>query len=278
MAGHSVSVIVSSFNQPNGLRLALAGFAAQTYGDFELIIADDGSDADTAAAVEEFTRSTPLEVKFITRERRGGRKPYMLNVGTVHSRGQQVIFTDGDCVPFRDFVSTHVAHHRPHGFCTGGNTYLTLEESRALTPEDVMNGAHEKSLTPRMRRELYRVHLKNRAYQLIGKRDEPKMVGRNFSVDRDALLEVNGFDETFNGLRKSDSEFRNRLRNAGSAGTSLWNCAFVCHVDHKLDPRQCADSRRRPSASVELYSSSRKRIRALRGIDRLLSQGQSAEG
>jgi glycosyltransferase involved in cell wall biosynthesis len=270
MAGHSVSVIISSFNQPNALRLALAGFAAQDHRDFELIVADDGSDPDTAEIVKQFTKCAPLEVEFITQEHRGGRKPYILNLGAVNSRGQQLIFTDGDCVPFRNFVSTHMAHYRPHGFCTGGNTHFALEESRALTPEDIVNGLHEKSLTPRRRRELYWIHVKNRAYQLLRRRDEPKIVGRNFSVDRGAFLEVNGFDETYNGLRKSDSEVRNRLRNAGCTGTSLWNCAFVCHVDHMLDPRQYIDSRRRPSASPELYRGSLKRIRALRGIDLLL--------
>ena len=43
---HAVSVILSSYNQSNALRPALAGLRAQDDLDFELLIADDGSQAD----------------------------------------------------------------------------------------------------------------------------------------------------------------------------------------------------------------------------------------
>ena len=38
---HGVSVVLASYNQPNALRLSLAGFAAQDDLDFEMIVADE---------------------------------------------------------------------------------------------------------------------------------------------------------------------------------------------------------------------------------------------
>ena len=49
-----VSLIVSSYNQPNALALVLEGVLTQTRPVDELVVADDGSEPDTAAPVDEF--------------------------------------------------------------------------------------------------------------------------------------------------------------------------------------------------------------------------------
>ena len=45
-----ISVVTTVYNRPDHLRLLLAALAAQTRVPDELIVADDGSDAATAAA------------------------------------------------------------------------------------------------------------------------------------------------------------------------------------------------------------------------------------
>jgi glycosyltransferase involved in cell wall biosynthesis len=42
-----LSVIFTTYNQPAWLEKVLWGFEAQTFRDFEIVIADDGSDAPT---------------------------------------------------------------------------------------------------------------------------------------------------------------------------------------------------------------------------------------
>jgi glycosyltransferase involved in cell wall biosynthesis len=49
-----VTVVVPTYNRPEFLREALASLVAQTFGDFEAIVADDGSEAETAAVVAQF--------------------------------------------------------------------------------------------------------------------------------------------------------------------------------------------------------------------------------
>ena len=102
MAQHTISLIVSSYNQPNTLRPVLAGFAVQDDLDFEMIIADDGSDADTRGVAEEFASTAPFPVKFITQEHRAFGKARILNKAAAVSQGDQLIFCDGDCVPFHN--------------------------------------------------------------------------------------------------------------------------------------------------------------------------------
>ncbi|MDR1092418.1 MAG: glycosyltransferase, partial [Prevotella sp.] len=50
----SVGVIISTYNNPEWLKKTLWGYTCQTYSDFELIIADDGSDDRTRELIELF--------------------------------------------------------------------------------------------------------------------------------------------------------------------------------------------------------------------------------
>ena len=266
MAQHTISLIVSSYNQPNTLRSVLAGFAVQDDLDFEMIIADDGSDADTRGVAEEFAAKAPFLVKFITQEHRAFGKARILNKAAAVSHGDQLIFCDGDCVPFHNCISLHRAMYRPNSFLCGGYIYLTLEQSQALDSETVRKGGHEKLLTFKDLMYLNKVHYKNILYRLLRKRDKPKMLGGNFSVDRKSYIAVDGYDETFEGVSGVDSDIRNHLKNSGVTGISAWNRIFVCHLHHGLDPRRCAASVKRAKRNPELLYPGRERLRAVKGL------------
>jgi glycosyltransferase involved in cell wall biosynthesis len=49
-----VTVVVPTYNRPAYLREALVSLVNQTFGDFEAVIADDGSGAETTAVIAEF--------------------------------------------------------------------------------------------------------------------------------------------------------------------------------------------------------------------------------
>ena len=46
------SVIISTYNQPEWLALVLHSYSIQTENNFEIIIADDGSDERTKAVID----------------------------------------------------------------------------------------------------------------------------------------------------------------------------------------------------------------------------------
>ena len=58
----NTSVIISTYNQPEWLRLVLHSYSLQTASDFEIIIADDGSDERTKVVIKEFTEQSNLNV------------------------------------------------------------------------------------------------------------------------------------------------------------------------------------------------------------------------
>jgi len=52
MKSPTISVIVSTYNQPDWLYKTLLGYQYQRFDSFEIIIADDGSDHRTKSVIE----------------------------------------------------------------------------------------------------------------------------------------------------------------------------------------------------------------------------------
>jgi glycosyltransferase involved in cell wall biosynthesis len=48
----AISVLISTYNEPQWLEWVLLGYARQTFADFEMIVVDDGSGPETRARVE----------------------------------------------------------------------------------------------------------------------------------------------------------------------------------------------------------------------------------
>jgi glycosyltransferase involved in cell wall biosynthesis len=266
---YSLSVILSSYNQPNALQLVLAGFAVQDDLDFDLLVADDGSDRDIGELVARFAQTAPFNLRFLTQPHKGFRKARILNKAILEARSRQILFCDGDCIPFHNLVSTHSRAFREGCFTASGRIYLTLDQSRSLTPPAVEAGEHEKLVTLKDRAKLFATHAGNVFSKLVCKKWKPKLKGANFSADRRCLLDVDGFDEAYNGMSSVDSDMRNRLRNLGCPGMSLWHKVLMCHLSHDLDPRRQTPEAARVPRDRELYYGSYNRVKALKGIQYL---------
>ena len=103
----SVSVILSTYNQPRWLEKALWGYAAQRMRDFEVVVADDGSGPETADVIVRMQGHNGLRLVHVWHEDRGFRKTEILNRAVIAARGDYLIFSDGDCIPHPEFVATH---------------------------------------------------------------------------------------------------------------------------------------------------------------------------
>ena len=232
-----VSVILSIFDQPNAFTYALLGYTRQTSRDFEVVIADDGSDEETRAIVERFKKEGAYPVKHVWQENKGYRRSKIANEAVKVSEGKVILLSDGDCIPDRNFVKEHAGAWRAGGFCVGGYVRLSADYCRTLTEASVRAGEYEAQMTPEDRRRFRVTHWKSLWGVLFGRIKKPKVYGCNIGVDREAYYAVNGYDENFDGFGKEDSDLRNRLRRAGAKPTSLWGRAWVYHVDDVIDPK-----------------------------------------
>lgn len=230
-----LSVVVTTCFQPESLRLILAGYRAQSFRDFELVVADDGSGDETRRLLDEARQRGDFPVRRVWQPNRGFRKARILNHAVLHTRGPLLVFSDGDCIPHRDFLRIHAESCPEGGYAVGGWVNLTLEETKALTPETIESGGHHDRVSPAAVREMRRIHFWNRFYALFGKRRRPRIRGRNVAVARSALFRINGYDENFDQFSKEDSDLRDRLNMIGAPAASLYGRSWVLHTHNDVD-------------------------------------------
>jgi glycosyltransferase involved in cell wall biosynthesis len=92
-----VSVVIPTYNNAALLGETLQGVAAQSFKDFELIVVDDGSTDETAAAIEAYNRG----VRYVRQE----------NAGPAAARNQGVSLARGEFIAFCDHDDVWTADH-----------------------------------------------------------------------------------------------------------------------------------------------------------------------
>ncbi len=122
-----ISVIVTTYNREDALEAVLRSLARQTDRDFEVIVADDGSKPATAALVEAWKAKIGHRLEHVWHEDRGFRAAEIRNRAILASRGDYVVFLDGDCIARPDFVATHRRLAERGWFVTGNRILLSPE-------------------------------------------------------------------------------------------------------------------------------------------------------
>lgn len=87
-----VSVVIPTFNRSHVLGRCLRSVLAQTYGDFEVIVVDDGSEDDTAALVGAISDDRIVYIKHPHNLGQGAAR----NTGIQAARGRYIAFQDSD--------------------------------------------------------------------------------------------------------------------------------------------------------------------------------------
>lgn len=91
-----VSVIIATYNRAHLLKVAIDSVLSQTYADYEIIIADDGSCDDTAAVVGSYLQSgVPVgRIRYFYQHNQG--KSVALNNALLQAKGEWIAFLDSD--------------------------------------------------------------------------------------------------------------------------------------------------------------------------------------
>lgn len=125
--GMLISIIVTTYNRPAALRVVLLALNQQTDLNFEVVVADDGSKEDTRRMITELRPSLNYRLVHAWQEDKGFRAARARNLAVTQSKGEYLVFLDGDSVP----RGTFVAHHRAlaeQGWMVAGNRILLSPE------------------------------------------------------------------------------------------------------------------------------------------------------
>ena len=240
-----ISLIISFYNKTELLQKVLESIALQTMQDVEVVIADDGSGPQAAAFIEHAAHSYPFPIRHVWHEDKGWRKNAILNKAVMAAKSEYLVFIDGDCLLERHFLEEHYASRKQGEVVTGRRVLLTPKTTeyilaKPLTPHrlgaplffrllwETIFGHQKTQLEQKIR-------LSKGLRQLFIRERKRYILGCNFSLYKEDLLGVNGFDERFAypGYGEDiDLEFRLAQKGIFAYSRKCQLVQFHCYHQH----------------------------------------------
>ena len=237
--------MVASYNESEILALTLAAFTKQTFPDFELIIADDGSQQDYRPLLERWAPRFRYPIQHVRQDDQGFRKTRILNRAVFVSSSDKFIFVDMDCMPHHDFVRQHLRYLAPGVVVTGRRVHI--EPDQLPSAETILETGLGFSFG-----HLLRLRLRGKArliehgvvlpffYETPGR----GILGCNFSICRTDFEKINGFNSEYIGAGWEDTDIDFRLQLAGVKIRVLRNKVIEYHAAH---PQRAIDDKLNPA-------------------------------
>ena len=259
----SISLVISTFNQPRALEKVFAGVTRQTRSPDEILISDDGSDETTRELIGKFSKTSSAPVKHIWHAHDGFRKTIILNKTVAAAKGDYLIFTDGDCVPHPQFVADHAALAEKDFWVQGRRCFVREEFAPEFSAETIpaFGWMLAGKITGAAKGVRWPISIIRRDTKQRG------IIGCNMAFWRADLVAVNGYDEDYTGWGTGeDSDIGTRLYHLGRQRKFVYGRAITFHLNHPPAPRgHHAASLARLAETI-----TSKKIRCEHGLDRHL--------
>ena len=222
------SLIISVYRNVGALEAVLGSLKQQTEQDFEVIISEDGCDAQMASFVAGYDFPWPMQ--HLTQTDEGWRKERALNKAVVAAKNDWLIFIDGDCVLHPRFIEWHCRYRQRGVMLAGKRVKLNPELS-----ERCMRG-EKLCLFPYLFARHGCRYVEEAFYCGLAqwlRRPVKHLVGSNMSMSRTDLMAVNGFDENYRlPATGEDYDIEWRMKANGCKIVSLRNLAVQYHLYH----------------------------------------------
>lgn len=229
------ALLLSTYNWPEALALILKSIKAQTQLPDELLIADDGSKAETKALINAFIGEASFPVRHIWHEDNGFQKSIILNKSVAATDADYIIQVDGDCILHKRFIADHIAFAKANQYLYGSRVNI----KEAYVPNVLVEGKITFNLfSKEIKNKMRTVHSPVLSSLYAPQKNiSKKLRGCNVSYWREDFLAVNGYNEDMTGWGKEDSEFILRLVNSGIMGRRLRYRGIVFHIWHKISSK-----------------------------------------
>ena len=239
----SVSVIVAIYSDLEALSLVIDSLLSQTHLPDEIIIAEDAEHDHIRKYLAQLNNTKIIHV---AQKDEGWRKERALNRAIKASTSDYLIFIDGDCVPYTNFVESHLLLSEPNSALCGrrsepGPKFSQMLRDRTLSIKTFQQNyltnyfALSKDKIRHYDEGLYFAP-DSILFSLIHRfgRKNSHIVGCNWSCYKKGLVTINGYDEDFTlPTTGEDTDVERRLRHFGVKMKSCRNAANVIHLYHK---------------------------------------------
>lgn len=234
-----ISIIISTYNSVVWLEKVLTSYLYQSFTNFEIIIADDGSGFETQLLINHFKNNTTLNIVHVWHKDDGFQKSKILNKAIIKCSSDYILMTDGDCVVRNDFVEQHIKYRKKGHFLSGGYFKLPKTISDIITPEDIKNQSCfniDWLLYHGLKKSFknHKITAKKLKAKFLNKFTTTKATwnGHNASGWKKDIIRVNGMDERMQ-YGGQDRELGERLVNAGIKPIQIRYSAICVHLYHQ---------------------------------------------
>lgn len=176
----TISVIIPTYNGEARIANILSALNAQSFKEFEVIVAIDGSDDQTEEIAKSFNPRFKA-IKVAKQENKG--RASIRNFGARHAHGDLLLFFDDDIRPSEDCVKEHLSHHS-----TASNSIMVgaIYEDEALMETDFQK---------------FKAYLSRKWQEPLKHNNKPLtadnlfLTAANFSISKKTFFDLGGFDE-----------------------------------------------------------------------------------
>lgn len=235
----SVSLVVTTYNNEKYLEQVLKSIESLDYLPNEVLIADDGSGKNTANLISKFKQNFPCELRHIWHEDRGFRASAIRNKAINSAKSEYIIIIDGDMVLDRIFILDHLKFAKKNQILQGSR--VVLNESQTASIIGGGNVCEFKSFKSTRNAILSKLIYKSWAIKLdfFNKKDFIKGIRScNMSFYKSDCMAIGGFNESFIGWGREDSEFVARFLFNGGELRRMKFAGIAYHLYHAENSRE----------------------------------------
>lgn len=254
MNSSKMSVIVAAFNCEQYVAEAIESILTQTFTDWELLIADDGSTDQTKAIIDQF--DDPRIVRLHNHENLGLVRTW--NKLLSHAKGELIAWQDADDSSMPTRLETMVkAFEENTDLMLCGCNYVRYHE---------FSGERTFSAYPTTHEEILR---------FIEEKKRIPFKGPTRVIRREALNEVEGFRDFFSGLGGEDHDFILRIAEKFRVG-NISDALYINRYTRGSSSRRIANQNtflRLYTQRIVFFLADQRRID--QGLDGLMDGGDT---
>ncbi|GAB3903149.1 glycosyltransferase [Larkinella knui] len=226
-----ISIVIPTYQRPVLLKRCLEALMRQDFDHdhFEVVVVDDGADAETRRVVEEMARNSAVCLTYLRQPERRG-PAAARNRGWRASTGPIIAFTDDDCIPDENWLKAALVAFQQGANVVSGHVRVPIH-------------------TPPTDQE-----------RIVAMLEEAEFVTANCFCRRSVLEQVGGLDERFDIAWREDSDLQFRLLETGISITKNRD-AVIVHPCRKAPWWACLKDERKNAYDALLYKQHPKLFR-----------------
>jgi len=226
----SVSLIITTYNRPDALLLVLRSIEGQVTLPDEVIIADDGSHRESQKLITDFRQSSNLNIIHSWQEDKGFRAAKSRNKAISKSNGDYIVLIDGDMILHPEFINDHINQAQPSYFVQGSRVLLTEDKTNQTLDQQKINFS---LLSNGLQNRKNAFHSNILSTLFSNKRNYLRGIRTcNMAFYKQDCININGFNNDFEGWGREDTEFITRLLNSGINRKNVRFNAIQFHLWH----------------------------------------------